>query len=508
MHGLADVHKRRKVISKLLFHPVVEERPHIFSFQVTFLRPEMHSSIAKDLYSDVYFSSSCEYLSKGVLIGFRPNLNYKVVHSVSSPEGLYLVLSCIINDKPITLVSVYCSPNLQVHIFAEFLNEIQEIVDSFGNPDTLWFGDFNSMLDRNLDMHDPNRRPHKYSKTTAEFIEAQELTDVWRCLHPQEKRFTCFSSNHCACSCIDLLLASPTFMTRVVKSEIHAAYCSDHSPVSITFTLSDNERGKGFFRIPNFLLKDASYQRIVCNTVHGVQGRNRGCDPAVLWDLVKAQVRGSTIQYLNECKKFTKLRIEDVEQEIFEATVQRDLAPTDDFRYHYTSKVKFLQIELDDIFHSINIRDKEFKTARKYYDFERSNKYYFRTLGYHNQAIKSLKNENMELCSSDQDILRICHRFYTRLYCQEIPVSSPNLRWEYLQNIPCNRITGLNEQTLSSELTLDDLYTSLKNMSVNKSPGEDGLTVEFYRTFWCEIRFLVFESIKHSYEIGRMSLSQ
>ena len=33
-------------------------------------------------------------------------------------------------------------------------------------------------------------------------------------------------------------------------------------------------------------------------------------------------------------------------------------------------------------------------------------------------------------------------------------------------------------------ITVDEISFAIKNMNTNKSPGPDGLTVEFYRKFW------------------------
>ena len=33
-------------------------------------------------------------------------------------------------------------------------------------------------------------------------------------------------------------------------------------------------------------------------------------------------------------------------------------------------------------------------------------------------------------------------------------------------------------------MTIDEISFAVKNMNTNKSPGPDGLTVEFYRKFW------------------------
>ena len=53
----------------------------------------------------------------------------------------------------------------------------------------------------------------------------------------------------------------------------------------------------------------------------------------------------------------------------------------------------------------------------------------------------------------------------------------------YLELIPLPKLT--NEQTLSCEVIVfeDELFKSLKSMENNKSPGNDGLSEEFYECF-------------------------
>ena len=45
-------------------------------------------------------------------------------------------------------------------------------------------------------------------------------------------------------------------------------------------------------------------------------------------------------------------------------------------------------------------------------------------------------------------------------------------------------------------------------MLINKSPGNDGLTKEFYEIFWEEIIILLCNSITKSYQSGELSLFQ
>ena len=43
-------------------------------------------------------------------------------------------------------------------------------------------------------------------------------------------------------------------------------------------------------------------------------------------------------------------------------------------------------------------------------------------------------------------------------------------------------------------------------MKNNKSPGSDGITTEFYKIFWIEIKSYYVKSLNYSFEIGDMTI--
>ena len=45
-------------------------------------------------------------------------------------------------------------------------------------------------------------------------------------------------------------------------------------------------------------------------------------------------------------------------------------------------------------------------------------------------------------------------------------------------------------------------------MKNNKAPGSDGLTIEFYKTFWQEISGLLVDSFNESFDLGYLSHTQ
>ena len=57
-------------------------------------------------------------------------------------------------------------------------------------------------------------------------------------------------------------------------------------------------------------------------------------------------------------------------------------------------------------------------------------------------------------------------------------------------------------------LSVKECFDCLQSFENNKSPGNDGLTVEFYKTFWNAIGNLLVDSLNYLYECGELSNSQ
>ena len=57
-------------------------------------------------------------------------------------------------------------------------------------------------------------------------------------------------------------------------------------------------------------------------------------------------------------------------------------------------------------------------------------------------------------------------------------------------------------------LSETDLYIAMKNRQNNKSPGNDGLTKEFYGGFWDEIKGLLIASASEAKHRGELTISQ
>ena len=71
-----------------------------------------------------------------------------------------------------------------------------------------------------------------------------------------------------------------------------------------------------------------------------------------------------------------------------------------------------------------------------------------------------------------------------------------------------SRLSADQVQICERGLTVAECFKCLQFLGCNKSPGYDGLTVEFYRAFWSTVQNLVVDSLNFAFEYSELSNSQ
>ena len=97
--------------------------------------------------------------------------------------------------------------------------------------------------------------------------------------------------------------------------------------------------------------------------------------------------------------------------------------------------------------------------------------------------------------------------FYEQLFKKTICNANSKIV-SFLGNISLPVINNDFFNLCENDLTEDELLISLKSMQNNKTPGNDGLTKEFYETFWNEIKYVFLKSLKQVKGKGQLSISQ
>ena len=80
--------------------------------------------------------------------------------------------------------------------------------------------------------------------------------------------------------------------------------------------------------------------------------------------------------------------------------------------------------------------------------------------------------------------------------------------FEYLAKISTPKLSENDKAICDRKLTLQNIWEALNSMKNSKTPGNYGLTKEFYVCFFEEMGSLLLKSLNHSHAVGELSTSQ
>jgi len=386
-----------------------------------------------------------------------------------------------------------------------------KVFNSLKNYDEFYIigGDFNTVLNPLLDKFggrdDTNIRARINVITQMKSI---DLCDIWRYQHGNIKSYTWkSSSNPPIMSRLDYFLISKALKNRIDESEISHGFRSDHSLVS--FIISPRiPRGPGFWKLNTSLLSDVSYVNcikvVIENTIKDCCENN----PNTTWEMIKLNVRGSTIQYASQKKKNTDNNIMILTNEINALDIQCKCNPDDTtLKIQLQEKEQALENIYEEKAHGFYIRSK----AQWAEDGEKSSKFFLNLERKHSEmkTIQKLIVDGKEI-TNPNDILNAELAFYRDLYSLNDNQSHNNL--DHLDSVflqeTLPKLDNESQSQCEGGVTTQECWNAVNSMTKGKSPGTDGLPCEFYKVFWNQICNPLVNSLNHSYEKGELSVSQ
>ena len=208
-------------------------------------------------------------------------------------------------------------------------------------------------------------------------------------------------------------------------------------------------------------------------------------DTALCWDNLKRQIT-------NFAKKYSKTKaIQASDYEVFLAKkletcykklnmINLQAANAVSLIEKVNDKIDYYQKEQEKIqlhkTQGILLRTK----ARWVEQGEKNTKYFFglEKANAKKKAMCQCQLPNGEIIHNPQQIVFEQAKFYSKLYTKQPGVSFD------LRNNTGPILNATQRILLDSEYTCKEFGDSVRSMSNNKSPGADGLPVEFYKVFW------------------------
>ena len=120
--------------------------------------------------------------------------------------------------------------------------------------------------------------------------------------------------------------------------------------------------------------------------------------------------------------------------------------------------------------------------------------------------IRKLKLPDGSTTCNPEEILLLQKSFYETLYTSKQEVNHDEVAYFMQANVPLLD-NGL-QRVCDGKVSVEECKKVLKLFSNNKSPGNDGLTIEFYCQFWSLISTPLIQCFNYSYDHGELSHSQ
>ena len=104
---------------------------------------------------------------RGVMILLNQNFEKEACHALKYPNGNYIILEIKIKDQTITLVNLY-GPNVDRPMFYEDI--IKQKIKEFDNDNVIIYGDFNLVMDPDLDTENYKHVNNPKSRIVVKYV--------------------------------------------------------------------------------------------------------------------------------------------------------------------------------------------------------------------------------------------------------------------------------------------------------------------------------------------------
>lgn len=494
VRGIRDKTKRGKI-----FRWINDQKCHIAFLQESFVTKDLESIIKSEWNGACYFNNGTNH-SKGVVILIHNRLFSSLisVKAFSRGDGRILALQFCLYGKSYFCINIYAPTKSTLK--EKFFKTLKIWSNKYKNHNDVLLvgGDFNCVQNRKLDTRGISHINIRKRNLSC-FQHLFNLIDVWRKQNPDKRQFTWRQVSLKMFSRLDYWLVPADFMHRVYSTDIRPALKCDHNAVSLTIKVHEQKRGKGIWKLNCSLLEDETYRTNVTDVIRKLKLEYRHLDLQQKWELCKIKIKEFSMKYAIDVNKKKKCYIVNLEKEL------RDLCENEcNLSVEDNDRMKKLKNNIDK-WYTYQCRGAFVRSREKWLEKgEKSNRYFLQLEKRRGQK-KEIDSLEVNGKIQKDNILKHIHSYYTNLYSIDDHQYSSH---DVFTNIDIHSLCEEEADSCEGLLTEAECWNSLKGMNNNKSPGSDGLTVEFYKCFWSEIKDLVLESLNTGFCNGELSWSQ
>ena len=451
--------------------------------------------------SGIYHSPSGSKFTRGVCVIARGDP--EPTECIIDPAGRYVILRLVKNNQECMLISAYApSGRNKADERLRFFHHLATTAPTPSMNEIVFCGgDFN-MLESRKDMH-PSPSvfvPDKSIPGLQHLVDALHIEDKWRLVNPYSTECT-----HHARPGVPHTRLDRVYLTRWLANEFkikHVPFSqgTHYSAVHVKVEMTDEPaRGKGFWHFNNTLTEDKEYCRQFQSwwTDWRLQKANFE-NLAQWWDEGKAVIADLTREYSREKSRNKRKHITSIHKRLRNLANknQSHCALAEQLRQTLTDYQK-QEAEAARIRAKAQAQLRGEKCTKDFFALEKGRR---RTT-----LMASIRTADGRILDDQQEILEEVRDFYRQLY-EEEPIEEHTLD-EMLLRIK-TKVLPEARITCETPVSLKNLADAVKCLPNGKSPGLDGLTGEFYKTFWHIIGEDLLDTWNFCTERGEMTDSQ
>ena len=395
---------------------------------------------------------------------------------VTDPCGRYILVRC--EALKVDILGCYAPTQDKTVEQLKFLEEIKSVAEKAKYP-LMVAGDLNTSIKKGCSQNS------HFGNDLSKWLQDESLKDLWEVKNGNTEIFTWEVGTGKAKkrSRLDYIMGHERILTGIGKIRCIKAVKTDHSLVCVEYFFQKAKRGKGIWRLNISLLKDKEF---ITKTKRLIQ-EERGCadDPRLALDMLKCHIRGMAIKHGAQKKKERNAKKQALIAEI-EANPEKSEHEKKDLE-------SILEKEAESCLYTVQMESLGSAPNERLLRINRSKASC--------QSVNALLNDEGELITDENGLIKETKNFYERLYTRNEKV---NQGFKTKKRMIPEELKAKME----GEMTDNEIGKALSQLNNGKAPGADGFPVEFYKFFWKDIGQLTCECIRKSISEGEMSIDQ
>ena len=479
VRGLRSALKRKKVLLWALY-----KNADIILLQETHLTQELeYITNSQFKCFDLFFSHGSSN-SRGVLIGISKRLCINDVKIQKQATGRLLWLSLCIQNEKLDIVNIYAPNDIgeQKKFYKNLANMLIEVNSE--EKSIIWGGDFNVTLCA-ADRRQKIVGRSKIVDIIYGIAKKLCLADIWRYVHPLGRQFTWSRKHETVASRLDYLFITCRLIPRVLKCEIKTAVQTDHKAVICRMeTPLTRTKGPGVWKFNDTFLNESAFCEIAEKIINCHVANKNDRTGIQNWLSLKTQIADAARKYGRRRAKNIKGDIKNLEDRIDQ--LSKEPKP-ENWSIEHKDTWQKLHLELENWYNQ-QAQRAMFRSRMNWHIMGEKNTKYFLGLEKqrnYNSGIYALYKQDI-VVTNQPEITQILTQFWGNLYTKKITYLDTQVCEEFTEHLP--QLDQTAKQELDNKLSIEECTTALSTMTAGKAPGEDGLSVAFYKKFWLKLQ--------------------